>query len=72
MSRKVYLNHPPAIWFVFGARMKDMFRYIAMATSHVNQRNGGFGQRQPGALPFTKLDPGDVKSISVNVIDPFQ
>jgi len=33
---KVYQNHPSAVWFGFGPKMKDMFCYIATATRHVN------------------------------------
>jgi hypothetical protein len=33
---KVYRNHPSAVWFGFGPKMKDMFCYIAAARSHVN------------------------------------
>jgi hypothetical protein len=39
---RVYQNHPSAIWFGFGPargqgpKMKDMFCYVAAATSHVN------------------------------------
>jgi hypothetical protein len=33
---KVYQNHPSAIWFGFGPKMKDMFCYIATASRHVN------------------------------------
>ena len=33
---KVYQNHPSAVWFGFGPKMKDMFCYIATASSHVN------------------------------------
>jgi len=33
---KVYRNHPSAVWFGFGPKMKDMFCYIATAKSHVN------------------------------------
>ena len=32
----VYKNHKSAVWFGSGSRMKDMFCYIAAATSHVN------------------------------------
>jgi hypothetical protein len=28
---KAYQNHPSAIWFGFGPKMKDMFCHIAMA-----------------------------------------
>src|SRR5215467_1440366 len=33
---KVYTNHPSAVWFGFGPKMKDMFCYIATARNHVN------------------------------------
>jgi hypothetical protein len=33
---KAYANHPSAVWFGFGEKMKDMFCYIAAATRHVN------------------------------------
>jgi hypothetical protein len=33
---KVYGNHPSAVWFGSGLKMKDMFCYIAAARSHVN------------------------------------
>jgi len=33
---KVYRNHPSAVWFGFGPKMKDMFCYIATAKNHVN------------------------------------
>ena len=33
---RVYQNHPSAVWFGFGPKMKDMFCYIATAKSHVN------------------------------------
>lgn len=33
---KVYRNHPSAVWFGSGPKMKDMFCYIATARSHVN------------------------------------
>jgi len=33
---RVYRNHPSAVWFGFGPKMKDMFCYIAAARSHVN------------------------------------
>jgi len=33
---RVYRNHPSAVWFGFGPKMKDMFCYIATARSHVN------------------------------------
>jgi hypothetical protein len=33
---KVYTNHPSAVWFGFGPKMKDMFCYIAAARSHAN------------------------------------
>jgi hypothetical protein len=38
---KIYRNHPSAIWFGFGPKMKDpkmkdMFCYVAAATRHVN------------------------------------
>jgi hypothetical protein len=32
----VYGNHPSAVWFGFGPKMKDMFCYIAAARSHAN------------------------------------
>jgi hypothetical protein len=35
-AETVYRNHPHAIWFGFGPKMKDMFCYIAMARKHVN------------------------------------
>jgi hypothetical protein len=33
---QVYRNHPSAVWFGSGPKMKDMFCYIATATTHVN------------------------------------
>ena len=33
---RVYENHPSAVWFGSGPKMKDMFCYIATARSHVN------------------------------------
>ena len=33
---RVYRNHPSAVWFGFGPKMKDMFCYIAAARNHVN------------------------------------
>jgi hypothetical protein len=33
---RMYDNHPSAVWFGFGPKMKDMFCYIAAARSHVN------------------------------------
>ena len=33
---KTFQNHPSAIWFGFGPKMKDMFCYIATASRHVN------------------------------------
>jgi hypothetical protein len=33
---KVYRNHPSAVWYGFGPKMKDMFCYIARAKTHVN------------------------------------
>ena len=33
---RVYQNHPSAVWFGFGPKMKDMFCYIATAKSQVN------------------------------------
>jgi hypothetical protein len=35
-EEKIYGNHPSAVWFGFGLKMKDMFCYIATATKHVN------------------------------------
>ena len=32
----VYRNHPTAVWYGFGHKMKDMFCYIARAKTHVN------------------------------------
>jgi hypothetical protein len=32
----VYRNHPSAVWFGSGPKMKDMFCYIARAKTHVN------------------------------------
>ncbi len=32
----VFKNHPAAVWFGFGAKMKDMVLYIAVTKSHVN------------------------------------
>jgi hypothetical protein len=33
---RMYSNHPSAVWFGSGPKMKDMFCYIAAASSHVN------------------------------------
>jgi hypothetical protein len=33
---KVYRNHPSAVWFGSGSKMKDMFCYIATTKTHVN------------------------------------
>src|SRR5579862_1718580 len=33
---RIYSNHPSAVWFGSGPKMKDMFCYIAAATKHVN------------------------------------
>jgi hypothetical protein len=33
---KVYLNHPSAVWYGSGTRMRDMLCYIARAKDHVN------------------------------------
>jgi hypothetical protein len=33
---KVFRNHPSAVWFGSGTKMKDMFCYIAAAMTHVN------------------------------------
>src|SRR5262245_17642556 len=33
---KMYGNHPSALWFGFGPKMKDMVLYVAAAGSHVN------------------------------------
>ena len=33
---RMYANHPSAVWFGSGPKMKDMFCYIAAATKHVN------------------------------------
>jgi hypothetical protein len=33
---QVYRNHPAAVWFGLGPKMKDMFCYIAMTRTHVN------------------------------------
>jgi hypothetical protein len=33
---KMYQNHPSAVWFGVGPKMKDMFFYIAIASRHVN------------------------------------
>ena len=33
---KVYRNHPSAVWFGSGPKMKDMFCYIATTKTHVN------------------------------------
>jgi hypothetical protein len=32
----IYKNHKSAVWFGFGPKVKDMFCYVAAATSHVN------------------------------------
>src|SRR5689334_19515721 len=32
----VFQNHPTAVWFGFGPKMKDMFCYVATAKKHVN------------------------------------
>lgn len=32
----IYKNHPSAVWYGVGPKMKDMFCYIATARSHVN------------------------------------
>ena len=33
---KVYRNHPTAVWYGSGPKMRDMFCYIARAKAHVN------------------------------------
>jgi hypothetical protein len=33
---RMYSNHPSAVWFGSGPKLKDMFCYIAAARSHVN------------------------------------
>ena len=33
---RMYSNHPSAVWFGSGPKMKDMFCYIAAARTHVN------------------------------------
>src|SRR6516164_11721835 len=35
-SSGMYSNHPSAVWFGSGPKMKDMFCYIAAARTHVN------------------------------------
>ena len=33
---RMYRNHPSAVWFGTGPKMKDMFCYVAAASKHVN------------------------------------
>jgi len=35
-QERMYSNHPSAVWFGSGPKMKDLFCYIAAARSHVN------------------------------------
>jgi hypothetical protein len=35
-QERMYSNHPSAVWFGSGPKLKDMFCYIAAAKSHAN------------------------------------
>jgi hypothetical protein len=35
-GEQLYRNHPSALWYGRGPKMKDMVLYIAMASAHVN------------------------------------